>query len=951
MEDVLEDVEATCLGCNREIEEGAVVSFGGNIWHIECFKCAKCHSLVDCDSKLLLLSSGLPICQNCSYKCKICGHAITDKAILAEPNDAYHEECFRCTSCQKRISDLTFIQTSKGVFCPECYQRRKSSKSSKSAPLGRKPSLFEKMRDKTLPNISQLTSRKQSPHPFSSSTSSHRANNSVLPWPLLHSSSKFPNNTFGRQETHGETQRGPSEETAMDGPGDFLSRRPNRRGNGSQKWIAAGSGNESNLSVAYPRTSLDVPIELSPSPVQPFIALPRPKKSSHIDSFVDSYFTAMEQGGTSGEIKTPSERLTWGSSLEEKPSAVDRLSQILLLGIPNSSTLRVHHASGIESEAGNRRTFGGNDQSLDKAIDTSAILKQTVVMAEVESGTAEVLPPSVEEVAVLRQELQTLLGKLADIEANLEEIRDVGRRAVEEFQSAKQEFANEAVLRQQAEETVAHLQRELEIYKALTTATTHTYKSNEIHGAGLHVDTTNQPSPPSDALIAGRLGEVEEQACCKCGLSKLDFEHKALEEEVEKLRKTRDALVLEIEEMRSRQVAAKAASKEEKEKESEEKAREESSLSEVDNLSTDLKRIESPVSIGTVHAIHADIQPPKKLDWKKAISRSASPRMLEEIRHGQHCFNSNNFLKPVKCEMCGEKIWGRGEVRCSDCGMISHMRCLAKVPSWCHGEANRKYFGRELKLEDDHPPYLLRQLVSEVERRGMDAEGIYRKTGATSTARLVQQLLTEGHGLEESDLDIHAVASVLKMYLRGLPQPLLPPELHDKWIDALGLVEESKRIDGFKRGLSQLPYPNYVILKYLMLHLDRIQNRSDKNLMPARNLSVVFGPTLMGDHANQLDLTALSQANLVVEFLVQHATELFSEDLHPSKGKMSPAPPEKEDINTKSTLASTPHSNPPNPSSSTSGSLFSRKTSLLRKTASLRRQKNPPKPTELVFSI
>lgn len=42
------------------------------------FRCAKCHSLVDHDSNLLLLSNGKPICENCSYNCRVCDKKIDD---------------------------------------------------------------------------------------------------------------------------------------------------------------------------------------------------------------------------------------------------------------------------------------------------------------------------------------------------------------------------------------------------------------------------------------------------------------------------------------------------------------------------------------------------------------------------------------------------------------------------------------------------------------------------------------------------------------------------------------------------------------------------------------------------------------------------------------------------------------------------------------------------------
>lgn len=95
------------------------------------FICTKCSQAVDCESNLLLLSNGKPVCENCSYSCNVCKLVIKDEAIMTGTyysiayfmcqrpvlgDDAYHAECFRCASCNKKIEDLVFTQTSKVSF-------------------------------------------------------------------------------------------------------------------------------------------------------------------------------------------------------------------------------------------------------------------------------------------------------------------------------------------------------------------------------------------------------------------------------------------------------------------------------------------------------------------------------------------------------------------------------------------------------------------------------------------------------------------------------------------------------------------------------------------------------------------------------------------------------------------------------------------------------------------
>lgn len=99
-------------------------------------------------------------------------------------------------------------------------------------------------------------------------------------------------------------------------------------------------------------------------------------------------------------------------------------------------------------------------------------------------------------------------------------------------------------------------------------------------------------------------------------------------------------------------------------------------------------------------------------------------------------------------------------------------------------------FGSDLservRVENRTVPLIVEECIKEVEARGLDYEGIYRKSGGAAQIRAIQLAFDNGENINLSDEDeyndICAITSVLKQYFRELPDPLLTYELYDKFI-------------------------------------------------------------------------------------------------------------------------------------------------------------------------
>ncbi|KAF2004634.1 RhoGAP-domain-containing protein [Amniculicola lignicola CBS 123094] len=146
-----DDVVYPCKGCGEILEEGKAFELAGNRWHIDCFRCNTCGTLLDSDANLLLLGDGSLICNNCTYSCNHCGNKIEDLAILTG-DQAFCANCFRCRNCKRKIENLRYARTSQGIFCMSCHEslmarRRKKSKKPPSSAGG------SVAKDKSLPAL------------------------------------------------------------------------------------------------------------------------------------------------------------------------------------------------------------------------------------------------------------------------------------------------------------------------------------------------------------------------------------------------------------------------------------------------------------------------------------------------------------------------------------------------------------------------------------------------------------------------------------------------------------------------------------------------------------------------------------------------------------------------------------------------------------------------------
>nr|XP_055112585.1 active breakpoint cluster region-related protein isoform X1 [Symphalangus syndactylus] len=171
------------------------------------------------------------------------------------------------------------------------------------------------------------------------------------------------------------------------------------------------------------------------------------------------------------------------------------------------------------------------------------------------------------------------------------------------------------------------------------------------------------------------------------------------------------------------------------------------------------------------------------------------------------------------------------------------------------------------KRERSKVPYIVRQCVEEVEKRGIEEVGIYRISGVATDIQALKAVFDASKELQKlrrakslaqddptynkdillmlSDMDINAIAGTLKLYFRELPEPLLTDRLYPAFMEGIALSDPAAKENCMMHLLRSLPDPNLITFLFLLEHLKRVAEKEPINKMSLHNLATVFGPTLL----------------------------------------------------------------------------------------------------------
>ncbi|XP_034621590.1 rho GTPase-activating protein 18 isoform X5 [Trachemys scripta elegans] len=189
------------------------------------------------------------------------------------------------------------------------------------------------------------------------------------------------------------------------------------------------------------------------------------------------------------------------------------------------------------------------------------------------------------------------------------------------------------------------------------------------------------------------------------------------------------------------------------------------------------------------------------------------------------------------------------------------------------------------KVPGTRIPLIFHKLISQIEEARLDTEGLLRIPGVAARVKSLCQELEakfyEGTFNWES-VKQHDAASLLKLFIRELPQPLLTVEYLKAFQDVQNLPTKKHQLQALNLLVLLLPEANRDTLKILLEFLQRVIDHRDKNKMTLNNVAMVMAPNLFTFHGlgsktiEQSEFVMAAGTANVMRFMIKYQKLLWT---------------------------------------------------------------------------
>ncbi|KAK3573268.1 hypothetical protein QTP86_019230 [Hemibagrus guttatus] len=196
----------------------------------------------------------------------------------------------------------------------------------------------------------------------------------------------------------------------------------------------------------------------------------------------------------------------------------------------------------------------------------------------------------------------------------------------------------------------------------------------------------------------------------------------------------------------------------------------------------------------------------------------------------------------------------------------------------------------KLGLVKDGVPSVMRSMVEYLRQHGLQQEGLFRVSASVRAVESLKQRLDRGEEVDlKQEAEVCMVASLLKLYLRELPEGLVHSSIHNTLIQLYNESKEDEFCKNTQDLLLKLPCVHYSVLSYLCHFLTQVEQQQCHNRMTAFNLATVFGPNVFHVSAGFEGIQEQDVCNKIMSRFIENYSTIFEPDGGQEQPKIKPS--------------------------------------------------------------
>jgi len=154
-------------------------------------------------------------------------------------------------------------------------------------------------------------------------------------------------------------------------------------------------------------------------------------------------------------------------------------------------------------------------------------------------------------------------------------------------------------------------------------------------------------------------------------------------------------------------------------------------------------------------------------------------------------------------------------------------------------------------------PLVFTEIINYLESKSLDCEGILRKSGSSARSKLLKQDMNNRFGSHTVDKNLpvsssptwedahpHDVASLLKQFLRELPDPLLSNSYIDVFNSCDMIRDRKEQLQALNLVIILLANTHRESLEVLLKFLEKVVDAEAVNKMSLNNVAMIMAPNL-----------------------------------------------------------------------------------------------------------